>query len=213
MRMGLLIFRLLVTGNYLDRLGRGSGVSRHQSDCENILTGGANQDIPPRLPDLIWNRLGHANGAPSSPARTYRPSPARGLVGGALGRNAARRNQAGAGVGCRPQHGAGQENVPSRDFFGYAIASFIVSRVNEERAATLILFDGDKVRLAGTVSIPLDHAIPSPGSVVVCGYINAFKQSGCIRNAKYLGKSESIRAAECTTRQLNCSTELEPQLN
>ena len=107
----------------------------------------------------------------------------------------------------------GQENVPSRDFFGYAIASFIVSRVNEERAATLILFDGDKVRLAGTVSIPLDHAIPSPGSVVVCGYINAFKQSGCIRNAKYLGKSESIRAAECTTRQLNYSTELEPQLN
>lgn len=106
----------------------------------------------------------------------------------------------------------GQEHVASRDYFGYAIATFIVSRVNEDRSATLLLFDGDKVRLAGTVSIPLDHDIPLPWSIVVCGYIHAFKQSGCIHNAKYLGKCESIRAAECTTSQLKYSTEMAPRL-
>ena len=84
----------------------------------------------------------------------------------------------------------------------YEAASFIVAKVNDRRSVSLILFEGDKVKLAGNVTIPPNHDIPSPGTVVECRYLYAFKESGSIYQPVYLGLREDIRAAECTTTQL-----------
>ena len=81
-------------------------------------------------------------------------------------------------------------------------ASFIVAKVNDKRSVSLILFDGEKVRPAGNVTIPPNHDIPSPGSVVECRYLYAFKESGSIYQPVYLGLREDIRSDECTTTQL-----------
>ena len=87
-------------------------------------------------------------------------------------------------------------------------ASLIVSTVNDKRSVSLILFEGDKVRPAGNVTIPPNHDIPAPGSVVECRYLYAFKESGALYQPVYLGAREDIRAAECTTSQLKYKTEL-----
>jgi len=72
------------------------------------------------------------------------------------------------------------------------------------------LFEGDKVRPAGNVTIPPNHEIPSPGTVVECRYLYAFKESGSIYQPVYLGPREDIRAAECTTSQLKYKAEVIP---
>ncbi len=89
-------------------------------------------------------------------------------------------------------------------------ASFIVAKVNAKRSVSLILFDGEKVRPAGNVTIPPNHDIPSPGSVVECRYLYAFKESGSIYQPVYLGLREDIRSDECTTAQLKYKAETEP---
>jgi bifunctional non-homologous end joining protein LigD len=89
----------------------------------------------------------------------------------------------------------------------YETASFIVTKVNTKRSVALILFEGEKVRPAGNVTIPPNHDIPSPGTVVECRYLYAFRESGCIYQPVYLGPREDIRAAECTTAQLKYKTE------
>lgn len=81
-------------------------------------------------------------------------------------------------------------------------ASFIVSKVNDKRSVSLLLFDGEKVRPAGNVTIPPNHAVPSPGTVVECRYLYAFKESGSIYQPVYLGAREDIRSKECTIAQL-----------
>ena len=64
-------------------------------------------------------------------------------------------------------------------------ASFIVAKVNDKRSISLILFDGEKVRPAGNVTIPPNHDIPSPGAVVECRFLYAFKESGSIYPVSY----------------------------
>ena len=86
-------------------------------------------------------------------------------------------------------------------------ASFIVTKVNDKRSVSLILFEGEKVRPAGNVTIPPNHDVPSPGSVVECRYLYAFKESGSIYQPVYLGPRPDIRAAECITAQLKFKTE------
>ncbi len=81
-------------------------------------------------------------------------------------------------------------------------ASFIVSKANDKRSVSLILFNGGKVRPAGNVTIPPNHDVPSPGTVVECRYLYAFKESGSIYQPVFLGAREDIRAEECTTSQL-----------
>jgi len=88
-------------------------------------------------------------------------------------------------------------------------ASFIVTKVNGKRSVSLILFDGEKVRPAGNVTIPPNHDVPEPGTVVECRYLYAFKESGSIYQPVYLGSRPDIRAAECTTAQLKYKTEAE----
>lgn len=86
-------------------------------------------------------------------------------------------------------------------------ASFIVTKVNDKRSVSLILFEGDKVRPAGNVTIPPNHEVPAPGAVVECRYLYAFKESGSIYQPVYLGSRTDIRAAECITAQLKYKTE------
>ena len=84
----------------------------------------------------------------------------------------------------------------------YETASFIVTKPNPKRSVSLILFEGDKVRGAGNVTIPPNHDIPAPGTVVECRYLYAFKESGSIYQPVFLGPREDILADECTTAQL-----------
>jgi bifunctional non-homologous end joining protein LigD len=81
-------------------------------------------------------------------------------------------------------------------------ASFIVTKVNDKRSVMLILFDGDKVRPAGNVTIPPNHDMPNPGDVVECRYLYAFKESGSIYQPVFLGVRDDIQHTECTTAQL-----------
>lgn len=87
-------------------------------------------------------------------------------------------------------------------------ASFIVTKPNPKRSVSLILFDGDRVVPAGNVTIPPNHDIPVPGTVVECRYLYAFRESGSIYQPVYLGPREDIRAEECTTAQLKYRPEM-----
>jgi bifunctional non-homologous end joining protein LigD len=88
----------------------------------------------------------------------------------------------------------------------FETASFIVTKVNDKRSVMLILFDGDKVRPAGNVTIPPNHDIPNPGDVVDCRYLYAFKESGSIYQPVFLGVRDDIQHTECTTAQLKYKT-------
>ena len=81
-------------------------------------------------------------------------------------------------------------------------ASFIVGKVNARRSVGLLLFDGDKLKTAGNVTIPPNHEIPKTGEVADCRYLYAFRESGCVYQPVYLGAREEITAAECTMTQL-----------
>jgi bifunctional non-homologous end joining protein LigD len=81
-------------------------------------------------------------------------------------------------------------------------ASFVAGKVNARRSVGLLLFDGEKIKPAGNVTIPPNHEIPRTGQVVECRYLYAFRESGCIYQPVYLGVRDDIRAEECTTTQL-----------
>lgn len=83
-----------------------------------------------------------------------------------------------------------------------ATASLIVGKINGKRSIGLLLFQGDKIRPAGNVTIPANHEIPRAGQVVECRYLYAFRESGGIYQPVYLGVRDDIRAEECTTDQL-----------
>ncbi len=90
----------------------------------------------------------------------------------------------------------------------YETASFIVAKANDKRSVSLILFESGKVRPAGNVTIPPNHDVPAPGTVVECRYLYAYKESGSIYQPVYLGPRDDIRAAECTTIQLKYKAEV-----
>lgn len=81
-------------------------------------------------------------------------------------------------------------------------ASFVVSKINGKRSVSLMLFEGDKVRPAGNVTIPANYEIPEVGKVVECRYLYALRQSGSIYQPVYLGVRDDITSEECTVDQL-----------
>ena len=81
-------------------------------------------------------------------------------------------------------------------------ASFVVRQISQQRSVALLLFDGDKIRDAGSVTIPVNYEIPSVGSVVECRYLYAFRESGKIYQPVYLGVRADIDPEECVTSQL-----------
>ena len=50
-------------------------------------------------------------------------------------------------------------------------ASFVVTGRNAKRSVSLALYDGDTLVPAGNVTIPPNHAVPTPGDVVECVYL------------------------------------------
>ena len=99
---------------------------------------------------------------------------------------------------------AGRPNSggPQRKLKFHASASFIVGKINAKRSVTLLL-DRHGMRVhTGNVTIPPNHEIPQPGSVVECRYLYAFKESGCIYQPVYLGVRDDIEPGECTTTQI-----------
>jgi bifunctional non-homologous end joining protein LigD len=83
-----------------------------------------------------------------------------------------------------------------------ATASLIVGKINAKRSVSLLLFEGDKVKPAGNVTIPPNYKVPLTGQIVECRYLYAFPESGCIFQPVYLGPRDDITAAECLTAQL-----------
>jgi len=92
-----------------------------------------------------------------------------------------------------------------------ATASLIVGKINAKRSVSLLLFEGDKIKAAGNVTIPPNHEIPAAGQIVECRYLYAFRESGCIFQPVYLGTRDDITAAECTTAQLKYRAEPKEQ--
>ena len=88
-------------------------------------------------------------------------------------------------------------------------ASFIVGKINAKRSVSLLLFEGDKIKPAGNVTIPPNHDIPPSGEVVECRYLYAFRESGAIFQPVFLTVREDIASEECTTAQLKYKTEPE----
>ena len=86
-------------------------------------------------------------------------------------------------------------------------ASFIVGKINAKRSISLLLFDGEKIKPAGNVTIPPNHALPAGGQVVECRYLYAFRESGCIYQPVYLGVRDDIPGEECTAAQLKYKAE------
>jgi len=96
---------------------------------------------------------------------------------------------------------------PQLKFKFYETASFIVTRINDKRSVSLILFNGDKMVPAGNATIPANHNIAVIGAVVECRYLYAFKESGSIYQPVYLGVRDDIRAEQCTVGQLKYKAE------
>ena len=81
-------------------------------------------------------------------------------------------------------------------------ASFIVSKINDKRSISLQLWEGANIKPAGNVTVPPNHEMPLPGSVVDCQYLYSYRQSGAIYQPVYLGLRDDISPEECTTSQL-----------
>jgi bifunctional non-homologous end joining protein LigD len=81
-------------------------------------------------------------------------------------------------------------------------ASFITGNWNAKRSIGLLLFDGEKIKPAGNVTIPPNDELPNAGQVVECRYLYAFRESGAIYQPVYLGPRDDITFEECTTAQL-----------
>ena len=86
-------------------------------------------------------------------------------------------------------------------------ASFIVTKINEKRSVSLSLYNGDVTVPAGNCTIPPNHEIPEPGSIIECRYLYAFRESGLIFQPVYLGKRDDITPEECSVDQLKYKPE------
>ncbi|WP_050025392.1 hypothetical protein [Verrucomicrobium sp. BvORR034] len=110
---------------------------------------------------------------------------------------------------CDAPHSAGRlsSGGPQLKHKFYETASFIVGRINEQRSVGLLLFEGDRIRPAGNVTIPPNHDLPLSGQVVECRYLYAFRESGAIYQPVFLGIREDVLSAECLTGQLKYKSE------
>lgn len=82
-------------------------------------------------------------------------------------------------------------------------ASFVVTLVHStKRSVSLGLYDGSEVVEAGNVTVPPNHDVPKPGTVVEVRYLYAFRQSGAVYQPCFLGEREDIDQAECVVGQL-----------
>ena len=85
-------------------------------------------------------------------------------------------------------------------------ASFVVGKINGKRSIGLLLFEGDKIKPAGNVTIPPNHALPASGQIVEVRYLYAFR-GGSVYQPVYRGVRDDVRAEECTVDQLKYKAE------
>jgi bifunctional non-homologous end joining protein LigD len=90
-------------------------------------------------------------------------------------------------------------------------ATFVVTRMNGKRSVALSLFDGDKIKPAGNVTIPANREVPQIGQIVEVRFLYAFRESGAIYQPVYLGLRDDIPAEECTVSQLKYKAEAEEE--
>ncbi|MCB1133675.1 MAG: WGR domain-containing protein [Verrucomicrobiae bacterium] len=100
-------------------------------------------------------------------------------------------------TGGRPASGG-----PALKFKFYETASFLVSRINEQRSVNLSLLRDTQTVPAGNVTIPPNHAVPSQGDIVEVRYLYAFPESGCVYQPVYLGRRDDIERSACHVGQL-----------
>lgn len=84
----------------------------------------------------------------------------------------------------------------------YATLSAVVGNLNTQRSVELRLFNGQGWQSAGNVTIPPNHAVPSPGSVVEVRYLYAYPESGALYQPVFLGISQDVALMECAIAQL-----------
>lgn len=88
-------------------------------------------------------------------------------------------------------------------------ASFVAGSSNPgRRSIALSLLDEDgRLVPAGNVTIPPNHPVPQPGTVVDVRYLYAFRESGSVYQPVYLGERDDVEPAECSTGQLKFKAE------
>jgi len=91
---------------------------------------------------------------------------------------------------------------PALKFKFVETASCIVggSRAGK-RSVELLLLDPAVPRLVGNVTIPPNHAIPPPDSVIEVRYLYAYP-GGSLFQPVYLGPRDDVDIRECTIQQL-----------
>jgi bifunctional non-homologous end joining protein LigD len=90
----------------------------------------------------------------------------------------------------------------------YETASFLVSRINEQRSVSLGVVVNGEVSPAGNVTIPPNHPVPTPGDIVEVRYLYAFPDSGSVYQPVFLGRRSDLTQADCTRDQLKFKPQL-----
>ncbi len=80
----------------------------------------------------------------------------------------------------------------------YDTASVIVARQNIQRSVVMRLANGTEI---GSVTIPANHEVPTPGTVIEVRYLYAYL-GGSLFQPVYLGARGDIDPSECTADQL-----------
>jgi bifunctional non-homologous end joining protein LigD len=88
-------------------------------------------------------------------------------------------------------------------------ASFLVGKINLKRSVSLLLLDCDKLVNVGNVTIPPNHEIPAPMSIVDVRYLYAFK-GGSVFQPVYLGERQDLTKDDCPLDQLKFKPEPQP---
>ncbi len=87
-----------------------------------------------------------------------------------------------------------------------ATCSAIVVAQNEQRSVALALYNEKREGIGiGNVTIPPNHPVPAPGSVVECRYLN-WIPGGALYQPVYLGTREDVSQEECTFERQQLKT-------
>ena len=73
---------------------------------------------------------------------------------------------------------------------------------DDRRSVALCVYDGDRGIEIGNVTIPANHNIPQPGSLVEIRYLYAYPNGGSLYQPVYLGMRSDVIRADATYAQL-----------
>jgi bifunctional non-homologous end joining protein LigD len=79
--------------------------------------------------------------------------------------------------------------------------SAVVDAVNAKRSVSLRLLRDGEWTDVGNCTVPPNHPVPAPGTVVEIRYLFA-NEGGCLQEPTYLGTRSDIAPADCTLAQL-----------